>query len=260
MTVIWSKQTLINKNKSSEKLVNSISSKLRSNKWMSTQETSYSLLALTTYFLANNQSQSTKASIQIDKGEIQITTINKRIQKFEIKEIRGKTKRTALIKNTGSSTLYITSTVKKISKTNVTNSFSNGINVSVLYTDFEGNKIDASNLKQGTEFIANITVQNTSQKKHYQEVALTQIFPSGWEINNSRLFGSTKEGSDARYFDIRDDRVNIYYDIMPKKSKTYKIQLTATFEGRYFLPNTYTEAMYDASINGQFPGKWIVVK
>ena len=51
-----------------------------------------------------------------------------------------------------------------------------------------------------------------------KDVALTQIFPSGWEILNTRFtdFGSNTT-SQARFSDIRDDRVNFYFDMQTKK-------------------------------------------
>jgi len=53
-------------------------------------------------------------------------------------------------------------------------------------------------------------------KQHFYQVdniALTEMVPSGWEIQNTRLFESNfgiKE-STYDYRDFRDDRVNTYF-------------------------------------------------
>jgi hypothetical protein len=94
----------------------------------------------------------------------------------------------------------------------------------------------------------------------YRQLALSQIFPSGWEIRNARMEGTKTEQSEFTYQDIRDDRVYTYFDIGADESKKFRVELNAAYLGRYYLPAVYCEAMYDASVNAAVPGKWIEVK
>ena len=89
----------------------------------------------------------------------------------------------------------------------------NNLSLSVTYTDVKGNTIDPASLSQGTEFLANVTVKNPGIRGEYQNLALTQIFPSGWEINNLRLTDdeNTLKADRGDYQDIRDDRVYTYF-------------------------------------------------
>ena len=93
-------------------------------------------------------------------------------------------------------------------------------------------------------------------------MALTQIFPSGWEIVNTRFtdFGDTVE-SQARYTDIRDDRVNFYFDLKANgyddDTKTFNVMLNASYLGNYYMPGTQVEAMYDNDYFVRTKGKWI---
>ena len=48
----------------------------------------------------------------------------------------------------------------------------------------EGNDLDISKLQQGQDFIAEIDIRNSSSRTYIQDIALSQIFPSGWEIIN----------------------------------------------------------------------------
>jgi len=90
---------------------------------------------------------------------------------------------------------------------------------------------------------------------------LSQIFPSGWEIVNTRLNdGSAASGqSSFDYIDIRDDRVYTYYSLKPGERKTFVVQLSAAYRGRFYLPAFSCEAMYDAGISANTEGKWVEV-
>lgn len=92
-------------------------------------------------------------------------------------------------------------------------------------------------------------------------VALSQIFPSGWEIVNTS-FTSLNGGASgqARYKDIRDDRVNFYFDLKPKATRTFTVDLNASFLGTYYLPGTQVEAMYDRDYFARSKGQWVEVK
>ncbi len=82
-----------------------------------------------------------------------------------------------------------------------------GINLFVKYVDDNGKDMDITKLKQGTEFYASVIVQNISGQ-YLTDMNLNQIFASGWEIFNNRLFnaGANMQNSSYNYQDIRDDR------------------------------------------------------
>jgi hypothetical protein len=143
------------------------------------------------------------------------------------------------------------------------------ITLNVRYTDTKGQVIDPAKLAQGTDFMAEVTVTRTGDMKfNFDELALTQIFPSGWEILNTRMNLVGGGASDPLdYQDIRDDRVMTYFDLPynwnnnsnTKQSRTYRIQLNAAYTGKYFLPTVACEAMYDDRIRASVPGRWVEV-
>jgi uncharacterized protein YfaS (alpha-2-macroglobulin family) len=119
-------------------------------------------------------------------------------------------------------------------------------------------------LQQGQDFVATVSVSNLTND-YVNDVALTQIFPSGWDILNTRFtdFGDTTV-SNARYTDIRDDRVNFYFNMNRKGkygTKTFTVMLNASYLGTYYLPGAQAEAMYD---NDDYlvrnKGKWVLVE
>jgi hypothetical protein len=92
-------------------------------------------------------------------------------------------------------------------------------------------------------------------------MAITQIFPSGWEIHNTRMFdvGSTQEIDKPDYQDIRDDRIYTYFDLKSSGVKSFVVLLNAAYVGKYYLPTVYCEAMYDNRINSRTTGQWVKV-
>ena len=127
------------------------------------------------------------------------------------------------------------------------------------YIDTKGNAFSVEEVAQGTTFTNVISVTNTSQSK-VDNIALTQFIPSGWEIINTRFteYGSEQNGID--YADIRDDKTNFYFSLRANETKTFRIQLNASFAGRYYLPSTHAEAMYDQRYNTRNTGSWVSVK
>ncbi len=137
------------------------------------------------------------------------------------------------------------------------------IALSVRYTDLKGAPIDVTKIKQGTDFAAEVTVRRTSTTMlfPFNELALTQIFPSGWEIMNARMSGvSGVTNSPMDYQDVRDDRVYTYFDLPGSKdTRVYRIQLNAAYTGRYYLSGINCEGMYDNRVRSRVAGQWVEV-
>ncbi len=129
-----------------------------------------------------------------------------------------------------------------------------GLAVDVDYVSVGGQSLSVRALDHGTDLIARVTVRNTSGRK-LEELALTQIFPSGWEING--LSPGKSEGCDYR--DVRDDRVYTYFDLAPGGEVTFSVPANASYQGHFYLPPISVEAMYDASIQARQPGMWVDV-
>lgn len=138
----------------------------------------------------------------------------------------------------------------------------NGVNLYVKYVDDNNNEVDVTSLRQGTEFFANVIVQNVSGEL-VTDLALNQIFPSGWEIFNNRLFNeaaNAASGSAFNYQDIRDDRVMTFFNLNNGYSTSVKIRLQAAYCGRFYLPAVSCEAMYKPQNQSRTTGMWVEVK
>lgn len=133
------------------------------------------------------------------------------------------------------------------------------LRVRVRYFDGSGNEIDVKELRQGSEITAQIQVTNLSND-YVNQLALTQIFPSGWEVVNTSFTGLGQQGTQsANYTDIRDDRVRYYFNLGRRKSKTFRIQLNASYLGEYYLPGAQAEAMYNDDYLARNKGQWVKI-
>lgn len=134
-----------------------------------------------------------------------------------------------------------------------------GINLHVKYVDLNGKDIDVSSLKQGTEFYASVVVQNVSGE-YLTDLTLNQIFASGWEIFNERLFNSnSSQSSSLNYQDIRDDRVYTYFNLNNGYSGAFRVRLQAAYCGRFYLPAVSCSAMYKPEAQSTTLGRWVEV-
>lgn len=132
--------------------------------------------------------------------------------------------------------------------------------LSVRYTDVTGNPIDVKSLKQGTEFRALVTVEN-SPEQAFTDLALVHVFPSGWEIFNERLINGNSSGQETYNFkDIRDDRVLTYFNLAAGQKKSFSVRLQAAYRGKFYLPPASCQAMYAPQEQARTVGGWVEVK
>lgn len=104
-------------------------------------------------------------------------------------------------------------------------------------------EISPKNLKQGTDITAVITVKNNGDE-YLDRLAITEMFPSGWEImtgiNADGFYDDDdydySSGGYIKYTDVRDDRKFTYFSLSSHRSIQFRTQLTATYAGTYYLP------------------------
>jgi uncharacterized protein YfaS (alpha-2-macroglobulin family) len=170
---------------------------------------------------------------------------------------------TAEIQNTGKSTLFVNLIMEGVPNQGKEIAYQNGLSLVVSYTDAAGRAVEMDRLEQGTNFTAVVTLRNPLSEG-IRNVVLTQIFPAGWEILNTRFLheGALNESTQRAidYQDIRDDRVHSYIDYLPAGSQlTVRINLCAVYPGKFCLPPVYCEAMYDYLKRANTEGRTVEV-
>ncbi|MBA2612757.1 MAG: hypothetical protein H0U95_12345 [Bacteroidetes bacterium] len=238
-------------------LAKEIAKALSSQSWMSTQETAYSLLAMCEYTGVKDNNGEMNFSYTLN-GEEKTGSSKRTLYQVKYSDNDLAKKGNVVLKNTGKGTLFAKIIVEGVPLIGDKTASAKDLKMEVKYKDMKGKEIQPDKLVQGTEFMAEVTISNPGTKGFLKEMALNQIFPSGWEIHNSRMDG-TETTNAARYQDIRDDRVYSYYELAENTHKTFTIHLNATYLGKFYLPTVYSEAMYDNLINAKVPGRWVEV-
>ena len=236
--------------------INTICGILNSGRWLDTQSTAFALFVLGKY--AEKQgvsSENLSAVINANGEEYSLNTNMSSAGYIFVPKIGDNT---VEIKNNGSQKLV----VNVFTKTSVAeyNTEESGyfINMSVNYTDKNGNPLNPNTLNAGSDVMVYMTVQNPSEYR-VTELALSYYLPSGWELVNDRLSGDDAN-SGAKHIDYRDDRAYFYFDLTPKSKKTFVLKANATHEGSYMIPAVRCEDMYNADIYYQVPARKCMVK
>jgi len=166
------------------------------------------------------------------------------------------------VKNNGAARLYTRLILAAQPLSGETVATSNNLSMAIRYLNADGQPIDPGRMAQGTDFMAEVTLKRIPGLNfQFENLALSQVFPSGWEIMNDRMNNIPVQGSGPMdYQDVRDDRVLTYFGIPNnKEERKYLVRLNAAYAGRYYLPATSCEAMYDNRIRANAPGKWVEV-
>jgi len=238
-----------------QKVAIDLAKELSSKQWMSTQTTAYGLMAMAKFakyiggkgidinYTLNGQSKKVKSDKTLaTTGEVKIEKNN-----------------TLRLKNNGDNTIFVQIANSGILPVGAEKVLQSNFGAIIDYKTKEGKILNVNQLPQGTDFVAEVTITNKTTR-YIKDIALTEIFPSGWEIVNTRFtdFGSFKSNK-VTYTDIRDDRVNFYFNLKSKESKTVTLLLNASYLGKYYLPGIQCEAMYDNEYIVRTKGKWVEV-
>lgn len=228
-------------------LYDAIAQELSSNRWYSTQTTAYSLMALTKYISAVKDTSPTitgRLTYEGNEEELEVSDI------AAVIPLPTDT-RLFLFENTSEIPLFATLEWEGIPKRGDIRPEQQGLTLQTLYANEDGMIIDVSRVHQGETFYIIFRVGQEGYET-IDEVALMQILPSGWEIENLRLSGGElPEWADLLnlgfedYVDIRDDRIMWFFTKEPYYMQDFVVKVNAVTVGQFYLPPTLLEAMYN---------------
>ncbi|SFW64411.1 hypothetical protein SAMN02927921_02938 [Sinomicrobium oceani] len=234
-----------------------IAKNLDTDSWMSTQSTAYSLLAMAK-FAAYIGGKGIEVQYELD-GKTATVSTSLTLAQRELDIRQGNN--TVRLKNNKENTVFVRVLHSGILPVGQELAEQQNLSAKVAYKGRNGNAIQISRLLQGTNFIAEVSITN-QKGENLKNIALSHIFPSGWEIVNTRFtdFGDAQGTTDqATYTDLRDDRANFYFDLDAHKTKTFRVLINASYLGRYYLPGIQCEAMYDNDYRVRTKGQWVEV-
>jgi len=232
-----------------------LAKEMSNNQWMSTQTTAYCLYSMSKFAISNGPKGINLQFSKSGKGE----TINTQKTIADRSLVVQTGANSVVLKNLKNNTVYVRVLNTGILPIGQENAIQSDVSAAIVFKNRKGGVINVSKISQGTEFIAEVTIRN-QRNESVQNVALSQILPSGFEIVNTRFtdYGDATNNI-ADYIDIRDDRTNFYFGMKAGETKVFRILLNASYLGNYYLPGLQCEAMYDNTFLARTKGFWVEV-
>jgi uncharacterized protein YfaS (alpha-2-macroglobulin family) len=240
-------------------LLKYICDKFNENEWYSTQSLSWGLMSYMKWVetMPEDKEKPVKVSVTYNGNKSESALSRKTVSTMEL-EVKGNNR--LVVENTSGNPVYVTLTRKGIPLISDAAVMEKGLSMKVEYFDMAMKPVDHTNLQQGTDFMMIVKVTNNTFAR-VENIALTQMVPSGWEIRNTRLyeaeFGIKENAFDYR--DYRDDRVNTYFLMTPGQTKTFVVIATAAYTGEFYQPAVWCEAMYTPNCYARVPGRKVKV-
>ncbi|MCL2801177.1 MAG: MG2 domain-containing protein [Treponema sp.] len=231
-------------------LFEEITSTLAEDRWLSTQETAYALIALAPYMQANAGS----GTLSVDysaAGRTSNITFDSPVAEFSFGNISG-TGTAFTATNRSSSPVYVRYTARGLPAEGSEPALSEGLALTVEYRDSNNRIIAPATLKIGEDMEIIVRIRN-SYAQSVEEIALIVPVSASLEIVNTRI-GGNGSASNFRYQDIRDDRVMTYFNLNRGEERTIRFRVNRAYEGNFFRPAIHAYAMYDESIRALIPG------
>lgn len=230
-------------------LARSIASKMGNQSWMSTQTTSWSILAISEFY-RDRDAQRIDAIVESD-GKTEKYFTNKPLASKALTLGQNCSKQVK-ITNPNKTELFARIITSGIPGTDYLVPASGGkLRMQVSFTDLSGNPLNIYSINRGTDINITVMVTAAAGSKPGNDLALSMMMPSGWEIENNRVsdMASSVSGNDFIWQDIRDDRVMTYFGMSGGSTKIFRFRVNAAYAGKFYLPAWTCEAMYDDTFN-----------
>ncbi len=243
-------------------MFNDIAKELASDRWLSTQETAFALRSASIFLREYlKKAGPLEGKIILPDGKKIPIDNTKSSFTVEIENGFGKELSVEVTSGKGFGTLSWFG----IPALDTLGTMSKNLSLSIHWLDEDGTPIEPSRLTQNRIFWEHIRVANPSGIE-LSELALTQVLPSGWEIENIRLSGENYPDwakdyrlSTEEYLDIRDDRAMWFFDLRGNSQADFLLKLNTVTVGSFRLPPTQVEVMYDDRYQARVAGRDVEV-
>jgi uncharacterized protein YfaS (alpha-2-macroglobulin family) len=255
------------------KLAEEIATVLSSNTWYSTQTTAFMLMSLGKYFKALESEEGEKpnmvGTILLPNGkEVEFETGDINYQ-VDIEEGFGKDVQVKLDNKSTIKRAFAIVDWSGLPLEYLGEDEEQNLKLAVEWLDEDGMKMNPADVRQGQSFWGHFKVNKLpGYRSKIEEIALVQVLPSGWEIDNTRLSGEARPGWMNRwsmgreeYLDIRDDRIMWFFDLPSYGNDfDFAVKINAVTAGEFILPPTLLEAMYNNNYRASKAGRMVIVR
>lgn len=219
-----------------------LSEQLAKERYLSTQENAFSMLALGKIMKMANQTTAT-ATITAN-GKIIGTTTGQSVTT----DLKAYANAALAMQVKGNGGYYYFWELDGITNDGSYKEEDSYMKVRRTYYDRQGR--ETRTFKQNDLIVVRISIEG-QYAGQIDNVAITDMLPAGFEIENTRLnempkMEWTKDGATPDYMDIRDDRINMFTTV-EKNRKNFYYMVRAVSPGTFQLGPVQADAMYDGN-------------
>lgn len=263
-------QVLFGRMEKARELFESLGASLASDEWHATQTLAYSLLAMGKYLQALDADYGAKRPrlagyFQLPDGKREAFDTQEVTHRLALAQGFGQAVEVYLDPKTSQDPAYVTVSWSGVPLAVAADeAVQERLAVGVDWYAQDGTPLDVRSVRQGQSLYGVLEVRQTGVWQHnrVENLALVQILPSGWEIENLRLTGENlpewlagESFTPEDYLDILDDRLIWFFsqDQGGRRSR-FVFKANVITVGRFLLPATSVEAMYDHRYRALLPG------
>lgn len=231
--------------------------KRRSRSYLSTQSNIYSLLALV-HYMDSRADKNVSVSIKLDGESLLETTLTPQ-QQFQL-VTANITKPSGTLSITASDNVFYDAQIRYREKLNSISAANNGLGITREYLDESGNP--KTSFKTGDIVHVKLTLPLNNSASH---LMVADRIPAGFEVLNTKF--STVGGADVKesknwrtFREIRDERVDFSTEYTWGHTLRYQYTARAIAQGKFVIPPTVGELMYQPEVNGRTDLKYIEIK
>ncbi|MBN1898670.1 MAG: Ig-like domain-containing protein [Spirochaetes bacterium] len=256
-----------------DKVVNWLVRSRKKGKYLNTQDNVFAFYAMTDYFkLYEKDKPDFKATFLVEGKSLLSQAFKTRTDPSVLKNFdfdkfeRGKELK-AVMQRQGQGRLYYGLRLKYAPK-ELLKSRDEGMKVEKWYETLDGKKVEDPVFESGKDYVVVLKV-NTKQERHF--VVLDDPIPAGFRIINL----SFQTESQDKYKGLKttdrwwgsfnhtenyEDKVLVFADSLYHGDHTYRFVVRAVTPGKYLLPPTKVEEMYDPDVFGYYGQQYVTVK
>lgn len=248
--------------------------------WVTTQETSWAVMALTDWMVATGELKGnydyalTLNGDALTEGTVTPDTVRQgEVLHVQVKDLLlDEANRLTFIRGEGEGVLYYTAHLKTRLWASEAKPISRGISVSREYFGADGQP--TTKAKAGDVITVRVTM-TLPQDIYY--FVLEDPIPAGTEPVDTSLLTTAREiegpmvrpAYDPRWWwgwwlfdhtEMRDEKVNLYADFLPTGTYVYSYQVRATFPGEYQTMPSHAYAFYFPEVFGRGAGTLFTVE
>jgi uncharacterized protein YfaS (alpha-2-macroglobulin family) len=234
-----------------------VSERLKSERYLNTQERAFSFLALGK-IARSAAASSVKAEIKVG-GKV-VGRINGNDWKSG-KELRGN--QNIEITTTGSGRIYYSWVAEGISAGGNYTEEDNFIKVRRSFYTRDGRPVTGGSFVQNDLVIVALTLEK-AYSNPIENIVITDLLPAGFEVENARTkelpgMDWIKGASEPTALDVRDDRIHFFVDATTQK-QTYYYAVRAVSLGRFRQGPVSADALYNGEIHSYHGAGMILVR